>query len=95
MPPKERTAQILTAALKLSAKHGYTAVTRDMIAEEVGASPALVSLRVGTMPNLRRSIVRQAIAKQELKVIGQAVAANDPLTKKIPEALRRKALASL
>lgn len=93
--PAERTAEIIDAALKLASKHGYQKITRGAIADAVGISEALVSYHVGTMPNLRRTLVRQAIARPVLRVLGQAVAADDPHARKAPQDLRAKALASL
>lgn len=93
--PAERTAEIIDAALKLAAKCGYQNVTRGAIADSLGISEALVSYHVGTMPNLRRTMVRAAIARPVLRVLGQAVAADDIHARKAAPELRQKALASL
>jgi AcrR family transcriptional regulator len=95
MTPTERTQQLTRTALKLAEKHGYLNVTRDQIAAAVGVSPALVSHHMGTMINLRRTLVRHAVEFGVLSVIGQAVAAGDPHAKKVPEHVKKSALASL
>lgn len=93
--PSDRVAEMLHAALKLAAKHGYQNVTREQIASSLGVAPSLVSHHLGTMSNLRRSLVRQAISSTELTVIAQAIAAGDPHARRVPHELRRRALESL
>lgn len=92
---RERTAQILAAALKLSVKSGYTNVTREAIAEAAKVAPGLVSHHMGTMPVLRRDIMREAVRTECLRVIAQGLAARDPHAYKASPELQARALASL
>ena len=92
---RERTAQILTSALKLAAQSGYARVTREALATAAGVSPALVSHHMGTMVELRRDIMREAIRVQNLRVIAQGLAARDAHARKAPPELQARALASL
>lgn len=93
--PKERVKELLDVAIALAVEHGYLKVTREQIAEAAGVSPALVSHHLGTMADMRRTLVRQAVTRQVLKVVGQALASNDPHARKAPDALKNAALASL
>lgn len=86
---------MLNAALTLATRHGYQNVTRKQIADVIGVAESLVSHHFGTMANLRRALVRHAIAQECLVVVGQAIAARDPHARRVPPALKMNALQSL
>lgn len=90
--PEIRTQELLRAAVQLARTDGYQRITREAIAEHAGVSPGLVSVRLGTMPAMRRSVMRAAIADEVLEVIGQGLAARDPHALKAPDDLKRRAL---
>lgn len=92
---RERITQILTSALTLSTEHGYQNVTRDQIAERAGVSSSLVPHYMGTMTELRRKIMREAVRTGCLAVIAQGLALRDRVALKAPEELRAAAVASL
>lgn len=92
---RERTAQILRAALELAKTTGYSRVTRDAIGERVGCAPTLIAYHLGTMPDLRRKIMCEAVRIQCLPVIAQGLAVRDPHALKAPEELRRRACQAL
>lgn len=92
---RERIASILAASLELAKQYGYQNITRDAIASKARMSTGLVSAHMGTMPALRRAIVREAIRVEYLPVIAQAVAMRDSHVKKCPQALIDKAVLSL
>lgn len=98
-PPEMREALLLESALEAAAKHGLYTMTRDQIAEVAGVSPSLISHRLGTMPAMRRSVMRQAVARGDnrmcLQIIAQGIAARDPHALKAPPSLRAAALATL
>lgn len=87
-----RKTQMLEAALSLAAVHGFNRVTREQIARVADCSTGLVSLHCGTMPDLRRDIVRAAVRLENLVVLGQAIAAGDAHARRAPEELKRRAL---
>lgn len=91
---KQRISNILTAGLELAKEHGYQNVTREAIAEKAGMSTGLVSTRMGTMKELKRKLMREAIRVECLPVIAQGLAMRDPHARKCPEPLQKKALAS-
>ena len=95
MQARERKAQILGAALTLCETAGYTRLTREQIAEKAGCPPTLITYHFGTMPALRRDIMREAVRVGHLPVIAQGLAVRDPHALKAPEDLRRRAIASL
>lgn len=92
---KHRRNTILEAALRCSIEHGYTHVTREMIATRAECSPALISAHMGTMPNLRRAIMREAIRVECLPVVAQGLALRDRHAQAAPPHLKDKALATL
>ena len=95
MSPRARHDSILSAAVRLAEMKGYQRITRDDIALAAECSPALVSLTLGTMVQLRRQVQRYAIANEILPVIAQGLAARDPHAMRAPEHLRRLAAESL
>lgn len=92
---RERIKQILAVALPLASKVGYTHVTREAIAASAGIPASLISYHMGTMPDLRRHIMREALRVECLPVIAQGIVARDRHALKAPSDLREKALAEL
>lgn len=86
-----RTKELLRCAVALAEADGYTNITREAIAREAGVSEALVSARLGTMPAMRRAVMRAAVTEEVLAVVAQGLAARDAHAMKAPEALRRRA----
>ena len=60
--PKIRTEQLLDVALKLAGAEGWRSITHDSIASAAGVSRGLVIARLGTMEQVRRSVMRAAKA---------------------------------
>jgi AcrR family transcriptional regulator len=95
LDPKDRRAEILDAALRMSRLHGYREVTRADIAGAAKCSEALVSSYWGTMVQMRRAIVRAAIDRRDLTLVAQAIVATDKHAAKLTAELRQTALLSL
>jgi AcrR family transcriptional regulator len=95
MAPADRRAEVIAAAVRMAAFYGLAKVTRDQIATAAGVSPGLVSQYWGTMQQLRRAIVGEAIRGEHLVVLAQALAAGDKRAQGAPEYLRRAAADSL
>ena len=95
--PSARSRNIIDAALKAALAHpgGYMGVTREKIAEVAQCSPGLVSRYLGTMDATRRTIMREAIRAEALKIIAQGLAVRDRTALKAPEELKARALATL
>lgn len=92
---KARIEGLLDAAVILAAKHGYWNVTRVMIANETGFAESLVSYFLGTMPDLRRALMRHAVQVGNAAVVLQGLADGNAHARKAPEALREAALAGV
>lgn len=95
MHPADRIAQILSAALVVASKVGYARLTREDIAQRAGVPASLISYHLGTMPALRRKIMREAIRTECLPVVAQGLAIRDRFALKAPAELRARAVASL
>lgn len=91
--PADRTRELLAVALNLAAAHGYRSLTRESIATAAGVSPALVSARLGTMDQLRRSVMRAAVAQRVVSVVAQGLAVRDRQAMRADESLRALAAA--
>ena len=88
-----RTAELLDAALKLAAAEGWSNLTRDGIARVAGCSFALVTLRLGTMESIRRSVMRAAVRTRNVAVVAEGLALKDRQALKADQALRDLAAA--
>jgi AcrR family transcriptional regulator len=94
-PANNRKSEILAAALALAIKHGYMHVTRLQISERIGCATGLVPYHFGTMCDLRRSVMSEALRTRCLPVLAQGIVAGHAKTKRMPDELRRAALESL
>lgn len=94
--PRERISQILGAALELCCKREtYSTLTRETIADHAGIPASLITYHCGTMVNLRRAIMREAIRVECLPVIAQGIVSRDRRALKASPDLKQRALASL
>jgi AcrR family transcriptional regulator len=95
MGKRARHDEILDAALRVATLVGYNRMTRDDIALAAQCSPALVSEVLGTMPALRRCVMRQAVARGVLAVVAQGLALRDVYAMRAPESVRLAAARTL
>lgn len=95
MNPALRKTQIMNNAIMLAERHGYTHVTREAVAEAAGVAPSLVSKYWGTMAQLQRAIMRQAISQGNTTILAQGLAARDRNAMKAPDELKEEAIKSL
>lgn len=86
-----RRDEVLQAALDAAAASSYRTITRTEIAERAGCSPGLVSAYFGTMPALRRSIMRAAATGRSLPVLAQGLADRNSYALDADPDLRRRA----
>jgi AcrR family transcriptional regulator len=94
--PDDRKYQILTAALAVAERPGgFSKLTREAVAKEVGCAESLISRYFGTIPSFKRTIIRSAILTENLAIIAQGLAIGDPHAQKADESLKRKALDTL
>lgn len=95
MTNKDRKHSILAAALELAADHGFEKITRDQIAARAECATGLVSLYLGTMVQLRRAVMSEAIRTRNLNVLAQGLVAKHPKAEAAPDDLKREAVASI
>jgi AcrR family transcriptional regulator len=91
----QRKQRILAAAIAEAKQHGYSNVTRDAIAQRADCAAGLVSFYFGTMPQMKRTIMSEAIRTRELRIVAQGIADGHPKAKRAPLELRRAAIATL
>jgi AcrR family transcriptional regulator len=95
LPPSDRKAALLAAAMRLAQRGHYAQLTRAAIATEAGVSPGLVSTYLGTMPDMRRTLMRHAVKLGDLVIIGQGLSAGDRFARKAAPGVRAAAAARL
>lgn len=91
LDPRDRREQLLAAALEVAAQVGYQQITRQEVAARAGVEPALVTHYFGTMPKLRRHVIRAAVARGCLRVVAQGLAVKDPHALKASDEMKEQA----
>ena len=86
---------LMSAALRVAARKGYNVMSRADIADEAGCSPGLIPQYFGTMPQLRRKVMRAAVTRKDMTVLAQGLAAGDPHAKAAGHDDKRNALEAL
>ena len=79
-------------AMTLATRIGYSNIKRSDIAAAASVAEGLVSLYWGTMTQLKRAVMRRAVAEGNLVIIAQGLAGGDGQARKAPESVRREAL---
>lgn len=87
--------RILKSAVHVAERDGYMNITRQKIAEHAEVSDAKVSNAYGSMIQLKRAVMRQAIHNKILSIIAEGLISKDPTALKIPQNLKVEALATL
>lgn len=94
--PDDRRYQILKVSTELAEKAGgFSRLTRELIAKEIGCADGLISRYFGTMSELRRAIMRSAILTENLSIIAQGLACGDIHAQKAGKNLKARALQTL
>lgn len=86
---------ILAAAVDLAAEHGYQTFTRDQVAALADVAQGAIHYHFGTMNQLRRAVMGEAVRTSNLRIIAMGLVANDPRARKAPEDVRRKAVEAM
>lgn len=95
LPSESRKAEILAVALTLAEKYGYAGLTRDQVARRANVVGPTITHHFGNMRGFRKALMRFAVDRQNPAVVAQGLALRDPIARKAPPALRKKALAGL
>lgn len=93
--PDERKQEVMDAALALARESHYSLVTREAVAERAGCATGTVSRLYGTMPQFRRAIMSAAVARLDLRVIAQGIAAREPKALAVKPTVKKQALESI
>lgn len=87
----DRRKSILQAAMTAARTSGYTHITRDQVAELAECASSLVAHHWGTMAQLRRAIMGEAIRTKDLLIIAQGLVEKDPRAMGAPDELKEAA----
>lgn len=94
-PSDVRREQILTAAVAVAIKNGYVNFKRSDVAAEAGVSTGSINKHYGTMSQLRRAVMRNAVLNECLQIIAEGLVVQDRYASKASDVLKTKALMSL
>lgn len=95
LKPTERREQLLDAALTLATRHGYMNITRDLVGAAAGVAPSLINRYFKDMAGLKNQVIREAVRRKCLLVIGQAVVNKHPGVRAVSCAIKDQAVAAL
>jgi len=95
MTPDDRTAEILSAAVKLAKRVGFRKLTRDGVAAAAKVSTGLVSTHFGGVEALRDEVMRVAVRDEILPIVADGIANGNRIARRAPAPLRQRALQSL
>ena len=90
-----RKDHILRVALVAAKEHGYTSVTRTVLAEKANVSMSLVSHYFGTMEQLKRAVMRAAVEHEIPEIVAQGLSMVDKNAQKASVELKALAATAL
>lgn len=91
----ERKADMIQKGLKIAEKIGYMNLKQSETSKKLKVSLGLLHHYFGAIKDFKIAIVKAAIKEENLIVIAQAIAAKDPLVKKLNKDLKIRAINSL
>lgn len=91
----ERDAAILDAAIKLATDDHFQFITREKVAAAAGVSVGSVNNAFGRMVELKRAVLKAAVARGIVEIVAQGIAERHPITADAPEDLKQRALAHI
>lgn len=91
----DRDPRILNAAVDLAKDDHYNWLTRDAVAKAAGVSPATVSNAFGGMKELKRAVLREAVARPVVEIVAQGLADRHPIVLDAPDELKKRAAQQL
>lgn len=95
LPADVRRDQILSVAVSIALRDGFSKLTRDGVADEAQVATGQVNQMFGTMGALSRAVMKAAIGRELLPIIAHGLAQGDKDAHAAPDWLKRKALDSL
>jgi AcrR family transcriptional regulator len=91
LDPDARADQLLDVALDLAASTGWATLTHAAVAARAGVSQGLVVARLGTKPDMLRSVMRRAVLRDNVRVVAEGLARGDRHARRASPALREAA----
>lgn len=91
----KRRAEILAAAMVEARTVGFQWITREAVASLAGCSEATVSMSFGSMPDLKRAVLAEAVRVEDLVIVAQGLADRHAIVLAASEDLRKRAAATL
>jgi len=88
---ENRDGRILDAALQLAETDGYQWITREGVATLAGVSPGTINNVFGTMPDLKRAVLTEAVKRRIIPIVAQGMGDRHAIIQDAPEDLRREA----
>ena len=86
---------VLSAAVRVARRSGWSAVTREAVAAECGLSTGTVSNAFRTMGALRTEVMCVAVTAGDLPIVAEGLAAREPVCINASPELKRRALDTL
>lgn len=93
LTPEARTLELLHRALLLASADGWRTLTHAAIARAAGVTPGLVIARLGTMEQVRRSVMRAAVRERCVPVVAEGLCLGSPHARKADADLKAAAAA--
>jgi DNA-binding transcriptional regulator YbjK len=90
--PDIRKQQILEAAILVALKVGYKKITRKAVAGKAGVSTGLITNYFTPIDILKTEVLIMAVRKEIIELIAQGVGARDPVTRNLPNKLKKKVM---
>lgn len=82
---------ILDSAVHIAERDGFLNITREKIAEHAKVSDAKVSNAFGSMTQLKRAVMRQAVHKNLWNIIIVGIVSRDPTAVKLSPEIKQEA----
>lgn len=92
---EHRRAQIIDAARKIAFEKGLYQVSMTAVADATGCTRSNVRHYFPSAVNLRKTVLRNAIKRNELTIVNMALAMSDPMVANISDSLRNACKAHL
>jgi AcrR family transcriptional regulator len=85
-------SELIQAAARVVRSKGLHKLTRDNIAAEAGVAPSLVSHYLGTMDDIRESVMVAAVDMKDIELLRHGLQAEHPSAMGAPIELRKQAM---
>ncbi len=90
-----RRAHVLAVAYEMAAELGYQWISRDPVASRAKVAQGSIQFLFGSMKELKREVLREAIRREDLAILAQGLADGSPIAHSAPEDMKKRALAAL